>query len=99
MKTEIFNKLQPYEEYLRQAMKDYMRVPSGKYKEIAAIYAEHFGRELTPGELSCGKCQLRALKRLAEEYYKFKDSPYYKGLQRAKEEHNEEKTENGGGTQ
>lgn len=80
MKLEMYERLKPYEEYFRQARKDYMRVPSTKYRELAELYAEHFGKRLTPGEMSCGRCQLRALKQLAEDYYKFQDSPYYKGL-------------------
>ena len=86
MKTETFNKLTPYEEYLTQAKKDYMRVPSRTFSVIAEIFKEHFGKPLTASEMSCGRCQLKALKRLAEDYFKFKESPYYKGLTKQEEE-------------
>ena len=86
MKTEIFNKLTPYEQYLIQAKKDYMRVPSRTFSVIAEIYREHFGKPLTAREMSFGRCQLKVLKRLDEDYCKFKESPYYKGLIKEKEE-------------
>lgn len=90
MKTEIYKRLKPYEEYLAQAQKDYMRVPARKYAEIAEIYEAHFGKGLTASERSCGKCQLRALKRLAADYYKFKESPYCKGMENGKGESTED---------
>lgn len=82
MKADIYKRLKPYENYLEQARKDYMRVPSRDFNVIAGIYEEHFGKGLTPSERTCGHCQLRALKRLAEDYFKFKDSPYCKGMER-----------------
>ena len=82
MKTEIYKSLKPYEHYLEQAKKDYMRVPSPDFNALAEIYKEHFGKALTPSERTCGHCQLKALKRLAEDYYKFKESPYCKGMEK-----------------
>ena len=81
MKTDIYKRLKPYENYLAQARKDYMRVPSPDFNALAEIYKDHFGKALTASERTCGHCQLRALKRLAEDYFKFKDSPYCKGLE------------------
>lgn len=85
MKTEVYKKLKPFENYLTQARKDYMRVPSRDFAALATIYAEHFGKALTASERTCGHCQLKALKRLAEDYFKFKDSPYCKGLEKQEE--------------
>lgn len=82
MKTEIYLRLKPYEHYLEQAQKDYMRIPSPDFKVMADIYAEHFGKALTPSERTCGHCQLKAMKRLATDYFKFKESPYGKGLEK-----------------
>lgn len=90
MKTEIYKKLKPYEAYLEQSQRDYMRVPSKDFNELAKIYAEHFGKPLTQSERTCGHCQLRALKRLAADYFKFKESPYCKGLEKQEEKENGE---------
>ena len=90
MKTEIYKKLKPFEAYLEQSLKDYMRVPSRDFAELAKIYAEHFGKVLTASERTCGHCQLRALKRLAADYFKFKESPYCKGLEKQEEKENGE---------
>lgn len=91
MKTEVYKKLKKYEGQLNSALRcGYARLTSPQLNEISDILNEHRGTALTRQERSCSHCLLQTLKRLGEEFYKFKDSPWGKKADNEEENSTEE---------
>ena len=74
MTNNLYSKLQPFENHLFTAYKcNYVRMLDRNTSTIlASIFEEYFNQKsrILNG---CGHCVLSDLKRLGEEYYKYKD--------------------------
>lgn len=83
MKTDIFLKLKEYEQKFFTAVHcNYIRFTSRELNAFNEIYKEHTGQALTPSQRTCPHCLLTAVKQIAAEYYKFKDSPQGKKIEK-----------------
>ena len=72
MTQEIFERLNKFEKVLSNAVRcDFVRVSSLDFCEIAGIYAQLFGVELTQRQKNCNTCRLNALKKVGEEYFAY----------------------------
>ena len=74
MKQEQYKKLKDYEQQLTTALYcDYARNITIKGLEILnSVYKELFNKDSGLGS-GCGKCQLKALKEIAKEYFNYKE--------------------------
>lgn len=73
MKKEIREALKAYEKHLNTAKyANFIRLMPNESKELCELYEKHFGKPLTKAELNCGSCKLKAIKRLADDYFNVK---------------------------
>lgn len=73
MTREQYEKLVPYERTLMNAYKNnFVYMPATDFSKVAEIFAEVFSKPLTKSQMGCNTCRLNALKKLGEEYSKFK---------------------------
>lgn len=71
MTKDIRNKLSKYEFQLKCAKySSFIRMDMNEFNELAKIYREMYGVELTASQKSCSSCRLKAVKRMAEDYFK-----------------------------
>lgn len=86
MTKEQYEKLVPYERTLMNAFKNnFVYMTSTDFSKVADIYAEVFSKPLTKSQMGCNTCRLNALKKLGEEYTKYKDSVEVTKCQNTKE--------------
>lgn len=65
--------LQPYETRLDLLLKaDFCRFSQLELDRIFAIYKEMYGTAITKSQMNCSSCKLRALKRIATDYFSSK---------------------------
>lgn len=70
MKKENIEKLQPFEQKLRYAVKqNFMSMASGEFSQLMDIYEDEYGTSLTQAQRNCSTCRLNALKRLGNDYF------------------------------
>ena len=94
MKTEIFLKFKDYEDKFNTAVHyNYIRFTRSELDAFNEVYKEHKGQGLTPSQRTCPHCLLTAVKGIAAEYFRFKDSPVGKKLEK---QQNEEKDSGAG---
>lgn len=68
---EQYEKLQPYEKQLNNAVKQsFVNLPGSDFLVIAEIYAEVF-QPLTKSQMGCNTCRLNALRKLGELYTQY----------------------------
>lgn len=93
MKTEVYLKLKPFEDKLRSALhSNFVRFTRPEMDAFSEVVKEHRGTGFTPSERTCPHCMLTAVKTIATEYYKFKESPVGKKIEKQNSE-NIEKNE------
>ena len=69
---EQYEKLQPYEKNIKNAVKNsFVHMTGSEFEKVAVIYAEIFGQALTKAQRGCNTCRLNALKRLGEVYNEY----------------------------
>lgn len=69
MTKEQYEKLQPYEKNIKNAVKNsFVHMTSSEFEKVAVIYAEIFNQQLTRSQRNCNTCRLNALKKLGEAY-------------------------------
>lgn len=90
MKQEQYKKLKEYEQQLTTALYcDYARnVTSKGFEVLNGVYKELFNKDSGLGS-GCGKCQLKALKEIAKEYFAYKEKQEEK-MAKAREGKNKE---------
>lgn len=72
MKNDIYIKLNPIERQLRSAQdSNYARLSAAQFEEFCSIYKEQYGIELTKNERNCNICRLKALKKMAKDYFEY----------------------------
>lgn len=72
MKNEIYLKLNPIERQLRSAQdSNYARLSSADFESFCAVYELQYGIALTKNERNCNTCRLKALKRIAKDYFEY----------------------------
>lgn len=72
MTNETYSKLTTYEQQLRWALRsNFVHMTNSEFSILAAIYKEEFGEALSPGQMTCNTCRLKALQRLAQRYTDF----------------------------
>lgn len=93
MKGETYKALKKFEGAMQVAKTcGYIRLTSTQVMELAQLYNEAFGKELTRSQKTCGHCLQRVAVALYDEYLKYKNSP--RGRKIDKEENaNQEQTE------
>lgn len=74
MKNEIYLKLQPIERQLKSAqVSNYARLSASEFAQFCDTYKEHFGVELTRNEKNCNTCRLKAIKKIAADYFQYQE--------------------------
>lgn len=74
MKKVDFEKLKKYETALYTAKhSSFARMSVNEFNDMCNIYKDMYGVEVTRTERNCPSCKLRVTKRLAEDYFKYKD--------------------------
>ena len=69
MTQELYEKCQPWAQHFRWACKsNFLHLSNREFGEIAKLYTEVFGEQLTPAQMTCNTCRLRAMQRLGNEY-------------------------------
>ena len=78
MKNEIYLKLNPIERQLKSALlSNYARLSAREFQEFCSIYEQQYGVALTRNEQNCNTCRLKALKKIANEYFQYQE--WYQG--------------------
>lgn len=86
--------LLPIERQLKSALySNYARISAAEFEGFCGLYKAIYGTELTRGEKNCSTCRLKALKKVAVDYFYFKDT-YFKRWGRNPEEPKPEKENN-----
>ena len=84
MKVEQYKQLKQFEHSMDSARRvGYARMNFRELDTFGKIYEELYGAELTRQQKSCPRCVLKAIKRVAEDYFKFKDSPWGRRVDKA----------------
>lgn len=99
MKNEQYLKLLPIERQLKSAQQsNYARLSAIEFAVFCDAYQDLYGVALTKNEQNCNICRLKALKKVAADYFQYQD--WYKGRwgrkpeePKPEEENNEDKTE------
>ena len=72
MKNEQYLQLLPIERQLKSVQtSSYARLSAKEFEAFCNTYKDIFGTELTRNEKNCNVCRLKALKKVADEYFKF----------------------------
>ena len=86
IKKEQYMKLLPLERQLQSArLSNYARLSAVEFDDFCEVYKDIYGVELTRMERNCNNCRLKALKKVANDYFYFKDT-YFKRWGRNPEE-------------
>lgn len=89
MKAQDYKNFQQFERHLQSAKNtNYVRFAAGDLKVFSEYVQQWRGTPLTRQEQSCPHCFLQVCKKVAEEYFKYQNSP--RGRQMTKEEGNGE---------
>lgn len=99
MKNEQYLQLLPIERQLKSVQtSSYARLSAKEFEAFCDTYKDIFGTELTRNEKNCNVCRLKALKKVAEEFFNYQK--WYSGRWGCKpeeriseSEENKEKTE------
>lgn len=76
MRTEIYLKFKPFEGNFNTAVKsNFVRFSKKELDAFDEVLKAHRGTPLTRQQRSCPHCLLTVIKGVAEEYFKFKNSP------------------------
>lgn len=90
MTTEVYKKLKQYETKFQTAVySNFVRFTSTELNAFNEILKEHDGKGLTNSQRTCPRCLLNAIKTVAAEYYKFKDSPWGKRIEKQEKDAND----------
>lgn len=74
MKNEQYLQLLPIERQLKSVqISSYARLSAKEFEAFCETYKDIFGVELTKNEKNCNICRLKALKKVADEYFKFQN--------------------------
>ena len=72
MKSNIYFQLKPIERQLRSALdSNYARLSAREFENFCDTYKAHYDKPLTNNEKNCNNCRLKALKRIAEDYFEY----------------------------
>ena len=72
MKNETYMKLLPIERQLKSAQQSsFARLSAREFEDFCGIYAELYGTELTRNEKNCNVCRLKALVKVAKDYFDY----------------------------
>lgn len=83
MTTEVYKKFKEYETKFQTAVhSNFVRFTTRELDAFNAVLKEHDGKGLTNSQRHCPHCLLTAIKKVAAEFYKFKDSPWGKKVER-----------------
>ena len=92
MKSNIYFQLKPIERQLRSALdSNYARLSAREFENFCDTYKAHYDKPLTNNEKNCNTCRLKALKRIAEDYFEYQS--WYERRWGAKPEDFKGKTE------
>ena len=70
MTNEQFERLKPYEQELKWAHRqNFLSMGNGRFGELMVIYKELYNSELNKSQRACGTCRLRAVKRIATDFF------------------------------
>lgn len=70
MTQEQYDKCSAWEKELRWAVRSsFVHMTNADFAKLAAIYKEVYGEGLTPSQMTCNTCRLRALQRLGGDYF------------------------------
>lgn len=73
MKKAQHEALQPYERALKSARDNgFVRLGMNDFIKIADIYEEIYDKALTTSEKNCSRCRLKAMQKLAADYFNYK---------------------------
>ena len=76
---EQYLKLLPLERQLRSGlMNNYARLSVVEFEAFCALYAEIYGAPLSKSEASCNSCKLKAIKKVANEFFSYRESYFSK---------------------
>lgn len=74
MEKETFDKLKEYDKVFSLALNaNFIHLSNGEFEEIAKLYKEALGKELTSRQKGCNTCRLKAIKELGTAYVKAKE--------------------------
>ena len=72
---EQYLKLLPVERQLRSSlMNNYARMSALEFDAFCALYGEIYGTPLTRNEMNCNSCRLKAIKRVANDFFGYRES-------------------------
>lgn len=92
MNRENYLAFKEYEKKLQSALHSgFARFTAQELEAFSQVLSNHRGTPLSRQERSCPHCLLTTLKKVAEEYYRYQDSP--RGKQLLKELENEREAE------
>ena len=83
MKKEVYQKFREYEQKFNTALySNFVRFTTRELNAFNEIVKEHRGQGLTPSQRTCPHCLLTEIKKIATEYFKYKESPWGKKLEK-----------------
>ena len=98
MTGEVYRKFRQYEQkFVTATRSNFVRFTTRELDAFNEVLKEHKGEGLSRSQRSCPHCLLTEIKRVAQEYFKYKDSPWGKKIERELNGETEA-TQDGGGT-
>lgn len=77
MTKEVYKKLKEYESKFQTVLHgNFVRFTTKELDAFNEVLKEHNGKGLTQSQRTCPHCLLTAVKQVAGEYYKYKESPW-----------------------
>lgn len=93
MKAQDYINFKPFEKELESARNhNYVRFPHNVFLDFSEAVNQWRGRGVQPNEKTCMHCLLRLVKEIAAEYFKYKNSPQGKKIDKQDAADNEEGT-------
>ena len=93
MKAQDYIAFKPFEKELSSAKTaSYVRFKRPDFNKFAEVVKQWRGKEVTPNERSCMHGLLKLCKQVAEEYFRYKNSPQGKKIDKQDAADNEEGT-------
>ena len=92
MTKQQFDKLSKYEQVFRWAINsNFIHLSNGEFKEVSILYTEVYNDKLSPAQMSCNACRLKALKQLGNDYFAKKEDIAKREAKKAEKQAEEEK--------
>ena len=85
MTKEIYNLLIEWESVLYNAYKiNFVHLNNIEFKELKEIYEKYTNKTVTKSQINCNSCRVKIVKKLATDYFSYKNKELEKATKKKK---------------